>query len=86
MNSKQLLELLVENQTTVQKNLNRMEGDLSDIKNDLRRIEGKIDSNGQRLDTLGLQLAELEDDSPTRDEFELLEQKVSTLSTKVSSV
>lgn len=53
------------------------------IKNDLKRVEknlgGKIDANSKRIDKLGMQLASLEDDAPTIDEFDNLEKRVTKL-------
>jgi len=53
------------------------------IKNDLKRVEknlgDKIDTNGKRIDKLGMQLASLEDDAPTIKEFDSLEKRVTKL-------
>lgn len=53
------------------------------IKNDLKRVEknlgDKIDTNGKRIDRLGMQLASLEDDTPTIKEFDNLEKRVTKL-------
>ena len=35
------------------------------IRADIKRVEEKVENNGARIDNLGLQLASLEDDSPT---------------------
>jgi len=50
------------------------------IRQDIKQLDKKVDGgfekvNG-RIDKLGLQLANLEDDAPTIKEFEDLEQKV----------
>jgi len=57
-----------------------------ELKSDIKRLEEKVDKNtvtieknGERIDKIGLQLAELADDAPTIDEFEKLEKRVSTL-------
>jgi len=53
------------------------------IRNDIKRIEGRLDKTEERLveriDKLGLQIANLEDDAPTIEEFEKLEKRVSKL-------
>lgn len=50
------------------------------IRQDIKQLEKKVDDGFQkttiRIDKLGMQLAELEDDAPTMEEFEDLEQKV----------
>lgn len=62
-----------------------------------KRLSGKIDALDQkvdkvdkhlteRIDKLGKQLAYLEDDAPTREEFEQLEKKVNNIEQKISSI
>ena len=46
-------------------------------------VNGHIDEINKRLDKLGLQLANLEDDAPTIEEFEKLEQKVVKIQNKL---
>lgn len=53
-----------------------------ELKGDIKRLGKKVDKNtkaiernGERIDKLGLQLAELADDAPTVDEFENLEKE-----------
>jgi DNA repair ATPase RecN len=55
------------------------------IHKDLKRVEKKVDGNGQRIDKLGIQLAELEDDTPTREEHDNLGQRVGKLEDQVAS-
>ena len=42
-------------------------------------LKEKIVENGERIDKLGLQLAELEDDAPTKEEHEELEGRLEEL-------
>lgn len=42
-------------------------------------VKVMISENGERIDKLGLQLAELEDDAPTREEQEELEHRLEEL-------
>lgn len=49
------------------------------IREDIKRVEKKVEDNGQRIDKLGLQLANLEDDAPTIAEFDRLEKRVDKL-------
>lgn len=46
-------------------------------------VNGRIDETNKRLDKLGLQLVNLEDDAPTIEEFEKLEQKVVKIQNKL---
>ena len=48
-------------------------------------VKGEIVKNGKRIDKLGIQLAELEDDAPTREEHDGLEKRVGRLEKQVSS-
>jgi len=47
-------------------------------------VKVMISENGGRLDKLGLQLAELEDDAPTREEHDKLEDRVKDLERQVT--
>lgn len=49
------------------------------IRNDIKEVKVEVKKNGERIDKIGLQLANLEDDSPTIDEFDDLEKRVSRL-------
>jgi len=40
------------------------------------KLSKKIEANTERLDKIGTQLAHLEDDTPSREEFDELEQNV----------
>ena len=56
------------------------------IRSDIKRVEKKVEENGERVDKLGLQLAYLEDDAPTRDEFDELQSVVKKIERKVGVV
>ena len=49
------------------------------IKEDIKEVKIEVKKNGQRIDKIGLQLANLEDDAPTIGEFDNLEKRVSKL-------
>lgn len=51
----------------------------NEIKLNLKRVEEKVEENGTRIDNLGLQIANLEDDAPTIAEFDGLEKRVEKL-------
>lgn len=55
-----------------------LDGQVS-IREDIKRVERKVEENGQRIDKLGLQVAHLEDDAPTIEEFDHLEKRVGKL-------
>jgi len=55
----------------------------SAIRADIKKVEEKVDKNGSRIDKLGLQLARLEDDAPTVEEFDNLDRRVSKLEKQV---
>ena len=55
------------------------------IRNDIKEVKVEVKKNGERIDKIGLQLANLEDDSRTVDEFDDLEKRVSRLETPAVS-
>ena len=64
-----ILQMLIDGQNSIKNDLKRVEKNLGD----------KIDANGNRIDKLGMQLANLEDDAPTIEEFDSLEKRVTKL-------
>lgn len=50
-----------------------------EVQDDVKRVDEKVVKNGKRIDKLGEQLAYLEDDAPTKGEFEKLEKRVGKL-------
>lgn len=59
------------------------------IRKDINKIDLKIDGVEERLtkriDKLGLQIANLEDDTPTIEEFDKLERRVSKVEHSIAS-
>jgi hypothetical protein len=51
------------------------------IRNDIHKLDGKLTS---RIDKIGYQVADLEDDSPTRDEHDKLVKRVEKVEKKVA--
>lgn len=47
-------------------------------------LQKKVDNNTERLDKIGLQVAQLSDDSPTIKEFDSLEKRVTKLEDQFS--
>ena len=73
MSDTKLLQSILDGQVQIRK----------ELKETRESLEKKVEANGKRIDKLGLQIAKLEDDAPTREEFEELKQKVAT---KLASV
>lgn len=63
-----------------------MEGRFKEVKGEIKRLEGKIDKVDSRVDKIGKQLAYLDDDTPTREEFEILEKRVGKVEKKISQM
>lgn len=61
-----VLQSLLDGQTLIRR-------DVGEVKEELKKTEGRLTG---RIGKLGLQLARLEDDAPTVEEFEDLEKKV----------
>ena len=57
-----------------------------DIREDIKELGLKVENNGKRIDKLGLQIANLEDDAPTIQEFDKLEKRVKKIEVKVASI
>jgi hypothetical protein len=50
-----------------------------------KRVGKKVEENGERIDKLGLQIANLEDDTPTIEELDNLDKRVKSLEKQVVS-
>lgn len=59
-----------------------LDGQVS-IREDIKRLESKVDQGfknvNERIDNVGLSVANLEDDAPTVEEFDHLEKRVGKL-------
>ena len=92
MNDTQKMLRTIINHVSVTKS--QLLGEISGLKKDLGKridnlekkvdkLDGKVDKGfkdvNHRIDLLGEQLAELDDDAPTGDEFKVLEKKVENL-------
>lgn len=69
MSDTKILQSILDGQSSIRK-------DIKEVKEELKKTETKLT---KRIDTLGLQIANLEDDAPTVDEFDKLEKRVSKL-------
>lgn len=64
-----MLQSLLDGQAIIRK-------DIKEVNEEVKNMRGRL---AERIDKLGLQLARLEDDTPTREEFEGLEKKVTKI-------
>ncbi len=74
-----ILQAILNGQVTIREDLKKLEKKVDDV-------DKKVEANGERIDNLGLQRAELEDDAPTVEEFSKLEKRVDKLEKHVASV
>lgn len=73
MNSTKMLQILIDGQKSIG----------SDIKSLGKKTEEGFVKVNNRLDVIGKFVAYLEDDTPTRDEHDKLEKRVSKIETKL---
>lgn len=77
---KKMLSAFINSQGTFNQ---RIEKDLKEVKAYLsKKIEENEKNVTSRIDTLGRQLAYLEDDAPTREEFDILNTRVDKIEHK----
>lgn len=69
MSDNKILQAIVNGQVAIREDIQKLDKKVSSVEENLTR----------RINNLGLQLANLEDDAPTRDEFDALGQKVAVL-------
>jgi len=70
MSDTKLLQAILDKVETVDKKINE--------------VKSGVTRNGERLDKLGLELAKLQDDAPTIEEFDNLEKRVENLENQAS--
>ncbi len=82
-----MLRVIINGQSAMKEELL---GEIRKVDKKVNKLDSKIDGVEKRLteriDKIGLQVARLEDDAPTRDEFDNLEKRVTKVETKVASV
>lgn len=91
--TQKMLQAIISGQTALKQELtNKIDsvdkkvGGLGEKLDDLDKKVDRVEKNlTTRLDKIGKQLAYLEDDSPTREEFEQLEKKVNNTEQKITS-
>jgi chromosome segregation ATPase len=65
-NDTKMLQLLLDGQASIKK----------ELREGFKSVDERFDKVDKRIDKLGLQIASLEDDAPTIDEFDELKEKV----------
>ena len=86
MSDTKILQTLLDNQVSMQEGIGMIENKVSSIENeigrlanDIKRLEDKVDKVDSRIDKIGQQLAYLDDDAPTGEDFNKLEKRVTKL-------
>lgn len=67
----------------VDQKVERLAGSVAGLDGKIDKVEKRLT---ERLDKIGMQLAYLEDDAPTREEFDNLETRVDKIEQKTASV
>ncbi len=65
--------------------LNKVSSLESVVADGFRELRGRFDKTDERIDSLGMQIANLEDDAPTVGEFDRLEKRVDKLEKQFAS-
>lgn len=84
--TKQMLRAIINGQSSfrqeVLSKIDKLDKKVDGLDNKIDRVEKNL---AERIDKLGKQLAYLEDDTPTREEFDDLEKRVRRLEPKTAS-
>ena len=80
MTDTKMLQAILDRQTAISEQVKKFE---EKVDNGFKGVNKRFDATDKRIDILGLQLARLEDDAPTIEEFDNLEKRVSKLETQV---
>lgn len=79
-----MLRMLVNGQSSIHDELKKLRTEIENVEIRLNKKIDKVDTKlTKRIDALGKQLAVLDDDAPTRDEFEELKKRVDKLQNHV---
>ena len=82
MSDNKLLQTILNGQGALHQEINRVEKNLIGL---ISKLDDKVDNNTARLNKIGRQLAYLEDDTPTREEHDNLEKRVTIIEKTISS-
>jgi hypothetical protein len=75
-----MLQMVLDGQTLIRKDVANLDKKLSDS---IGSVEKRLT---KRMDKLGLQIANLEDDAPTIEEFDKLDKRVSKVEQKIATI
>ncbi len=75
-----MLQMVLDGQSAIRKDINNLDDKLT---NQIDAVDIKLT---KRIDKLGSQIASLEDDTPTVEEFEKLEKRVKKVEVKAASI
>ncbi|OGG12724.1 hypothetical protein A2875_02215 [Candidatus Gottesmanbacteria bacterium RIFCSPHIGHO2_01_FULL_46_14] len=81
MSDTKILQAILDGQTGLKKDIQEVRRDITEVKEEVRKTEGRLTA---RIDIVGLQVANLEDDAPTVEEFDKLAKRVSKLENRVT--
>ena len=89
--TKKMLRAIINGQSAMKSELvtkiDRLDEKFSKKFDDLDKKINRVEKNlTQRIDKIGLQVAKLEDDTPTRDEFDGLEIRVKEVEQKIAVI
>ncbi len=81
MSDTKMLQAILDGQTGLKKDIAGVRKDIKEVKEEVKKTEVRLTV---RIDKLGLQIARLEDDAPTNEEFNALEKRVTKLENQAS--
>lgn len=92
-NTQKMLQAIINGQSTLKQELlskiDKVDKKVDNLGGAVEGLDGKIDrvekNLTERIDKLGKQLAYLEDDAPTKEEFDNLEKRVDNIDQKATS-
>ena len=82
MTDTKLLQAILDGQASIREEI---VGVKVSLQKDIKGVRGEVKENTKRLNTIGKQLAYLEDDAPTIEEFEKLKKRVGKLEKSIVS-
>lgn len=79
-----MLQAILNGQSSTNQRIDKLDKKVDALKTDLKtEIKGVEKRLAKRINSIGRSLAYLEDDTPTREEYEKLEKRVDTIEQKV---
>ncbi len=90
-NIQTMLKAIINGQSAMKEELiKKIDNVEKNLSTRIDKLENKVDTGfekvNKRIDNLGKQLAYLEDDTPTREEFDKLSGKVEKIQIKIASI